>query len=93
MYYYFTLKQPPNCLRLFLILQTFTPFAAQLANSLSHAHTHTHTQGRIQDLKKGGAKGMCAGAKCPGKFRDATPTLGHASTLVGVVKRNLALEL
>ena len=49
------------------------------------------TQGRIQDLKKGGAKGT--GAKRTGKFRAATPTFGHASALVGVVKRNLALEL
>ena len=48
-------------------------------------------QGRIQDLKKGGAKGRGPGAKRPGKFfGGTTPTFGHASALVGVVKRNLA---
>ena len=45
-------------------------------------------QGRIQDLKKGGAEGT--GAKRQGKFRDATPTFGQASALVGVVKHNFA---
>ena len=36
---------------------------------------------------------MGTGAKRPGKFRDATPTFGHASALVGVVKCNLVLKL
>ena len=48
-----------------------------------------YMQGRIQDLKKGGAK--CTGASRPGKFRCATPTFDHASALVGVVKRNFAI--
>ena len=45
-------------------------------------------QGRIQDLKKGSAKGT--GAKCLGKFWGSMPTFGHANALVVVVKCNLA---